>query len=256
MVQKADSQPTPIESELSDLSTVNIKQEPELEPEVEAKDALQREVTPVSTGVSNLAAATTQLFDALDAPYTPMRAAVNRATNIAKALNLVSALQRFRICTDRLQDAGLLSPPSNQNQNEDMPVAARSLPAAAEAAKELEQLMEGAQDDSKLSSDQQPNAEPRNKISIPLEKVGGVAKDAVAVRKEIAKVRKRAAALLRYALAERNQTDVEAAVMSFHALRMLQERVANEITRLFRETQAAVHRGLEGLSTSSSLNHP
>lgn len=256
-----------------------IRRKEALLAEVEAVDALEREVTSVSAGVTNLVTATTQLSDALDAPYTPMSAAVNRASNIAQAIALVSSLQRFRVCTDRLRSAGLLSTPpqpttattpaspaaaASPSASEDAMAAARNLPAAAEAAKELEQLLDGNQEEGsaqhthqaqqKQHQQQQQQSDDAlfHNTPVALEKIDGVAKDAVAVRKAIVEVRKRAATLLKNALAERNQTDVEAAVMSFHALGMLQERVTSEIARLSRETQAAVHKGLEGLSSSAS----
>lgn len=53
--------------------------------EVEAVEALEREIMSVSDCVTNLVTDTTQFSDALTAPYTPMSAAVNRASNIAHA---------------------------------------------------------------------------------------------------------------------------------------------------------------------------
>lgn len=198
-----------------------IRRKEALLAEVEAVDALEKEVTTVSTGVSSLVSATEALSDALDDPYLPMRAATRRLTNLAAVTQLVRGLQRFRHCTARLSDAGLF--PTIGSANATTPA---SLPPAAEAARELEELIA-------------PSTAPG------LEKIEGVAKDMIAVRKANSEVRRRAATLLKSALADRNQTQVEAAILAFNALGVLQERVNGEVARLLRETQTAIHRGLE-----------
>lgn len=198
-----------------------IRRKDALLAEVEAVDALEKEVSTVSSGVASLVAATTALSDAIDAPYHPMSAAVNRLKNLSTAANLVRALHRFRFCTNRLADAGLFPVTSPTAST-----TAQKLPAAAEAVRELEELIA-------------PSA------PVPLDKIEGISKDILAVRKANVEVRKRASSLLKTALAERNQTDVEAAVLAFNALSVLQDRISGEIARLVRETQSVVHRGLE-----------
>lgn len=207
-----------------------IRRKEALLAEVEVVDALEKEVSSVSNGVSTLVSTITALSDALDAPYVPMLAAVRRLQNLESAANLVQSLQRFRYCTERLAEAGLfpaIGPASA--------TTARNLPPAAEAVRELEELIAPG-------------------TSAHLEKVDGVAKDIMAVRKASVEVRRRAAALLKSALAERNQTDVGAVIVSFHSLGVLDERVNVEIARLLRETQSAVHRGLEAPSSSRTFD--
>lgn len=207
-----------------------IRRKEALLAEVEAVDALEKDVCTVSTGVSSLHVATNALSDALDAPYVPMRTAVHRLSNVAAAANVLRALLRFRNCTQRLAHAGLfplIAPPP--------PHFPRSMPPAAAALRELEELTA-------------PAAVPA------LDKVDGVAKDILAVRNANVELRKRAAAMLKAALADRNQTDVEAAVLSFNALGVLQDRVSAEVARLLRETQSAVHRGLEAPVQSRSFD--
>lgn len=206
-----------------------IRRKDTLLAEVEAVDVLEKEVSTVSSGVASLVAATTALSDAIGAPYHPMRAAVNRLKNLSATVNLVRALHRFRFCTNRLADAGLFPVTSPTTST-----TAQKLPAAAEAVRELEELI-------------------AHSSPVPLDKVDGISKDVLAVRKATVEVRKRAAALLKSALSERNQTDVEAAVLAFHALSVLQDRISGEIARLLRETQSAVHRGLEAPVQSRSF---
>lgn len=215
-----------------------IRRKEALLAEVEAVDALEKEVASVSSGVGTLVSAATALSDALDAPYVPMCGAVHRMTNLAAAAGLVRALQRFRQCVGRLKDAGLfpiIGPASATTP--------RNLPSAAEAVRELDELIGGHATGTGGGM---------GLGGVSLDKVDGVARDIVAVRKANVEVRKRAAALLKSALAERNQTDVEAAVLTFHALGVLQERISAEIARLSRETQAAVHRSLEASSASTT----
>ncbi len=100
------------------------------------------------------------------------------------------------------------------------------LPPAAEALKELETLIA-------------PNSVPR------LEKVDGLLKSIVGVKKASPELRRRSAAMLKLGLAERNQVEVEAAVSAFYSLGVLPDRVNSEIARLLSDTQSALHRGLE-----------
>lgn len=210
----------------SSLLTANVRQEvirskEALLAEVEAVDALEKEVHTVSTGVSTLVTATDALSDALEEPFFPMRAAMARLHNLTAASNLLRAVSRFRYCTARLSEAGLfpvIAPPETSTNPR--------LPSAAEAVRELEALI----------APSGPTG---------LEKVEGVAKDIIAVRRASTEVRRRAAALLKNALSAHAQTDVEAAVAAFSALGSLSERVNAELARLLRETQTAVHRGLE-----------
>lgn len=207
-----------------------IRRKDALLAEVEAVDALEKEVSTVSQGVSSLVSATTALSDAIDSPYHLMRDAVNRLKNLSAAANLVRTLHRFRHCTNRLADANLFP-----NTSVSSAVPANKLPAAAEAVHELEELIS-------------PSA------AVPLDKIDGLPKDILAVRKANVEVRKRAASLLKSALFERNQTDVEAAVMAFHFLSVLHDRVSGEVARLLRETQSAIHRGLDAPAQSRSFD--
>lgn len=216
----------------SSLLTANVRQEvirrkEALLAEVEAVDALEKEVSTVSTGVAGLTAATSALADALQAPFVPMTAAVSRMRNLTAAADLLSALQRFRLCTERLSDAGLfptIGPASATTPH--------NLPPAAAAIRELEELTG-------------PSG------AAGLDKVEGVAKDIIAVRKASHELRKRAAAILKGGLSARTQIDVEAAVMAFNSLNVLHDRVNTEMARLSRETQSAVHRGLEAPASAN-----
>eukprot|EP00178_Gracilaria_changii_P013513 TRINITY_DN381_c0_g1_i12.p1 TRINITY_DN381_c0_g1~~TRINITY_DN381_c0_g1_i12.p1 ORF type:complete len:851 (-),score=122.57 TRINITY_DN381_c0_g1_i12:7248-9683(-) len=197
-----------------------IRRKDALLAEVEAVDALEKEVHTVSTGVSSLVTATEALSDALEQPYQPMRASMRRLTNLTAAADLIRAVMRFRYCVGKLADAGLypaIGPSSTTN--------ATNLPPAADAVRELEQLISTA-----------PHG---------LDKVDGVAKDIIAVRKASPEVRKRAITMLKSGLSNRNQPDIEASVVAFNSLGVLAERVNGEVARLLRETQSAVHRGLE-----------
>lgn len=189
--------------------------------EVEAVDALEKEVHTVSTGVTSLITATEALSDALQQPYHPMKRAMRRLINLTAAADLIRAVMRFKHCIAKLADAGLypaIGPSSATN--------ATNLPPAAEAISELEQLLSSANTKG-------------------LDKVDGVAKDIIAVRKASPEVRKRAVALLKSGLSDRNQPNIEAAIVAFNSLAILPERVNAELARLLRETQSAVHRGLE-----------
>lgn len=130
-------------------------------------------------------------------------------------------MARFGVCVGKLKDVGLYPTISAG-----APSTPAGLPAAAEALKELEDL----------TGRQGPQG---------LEKVEGMAKAIVAVRKAAPELRKRAAATLKQGLADRNQIAVEAAVSAFNSLRVLSDRVNAEVARLLSETQAALHRGLE-----------
>lgn len=210
----------------SSLLTANVRQEvirrkEALLAEVEAVDALEKEVSTVSTGVAALTSATDALADALQTPYKPMVAAVNRMQNLVAAGDLLRAVHRFKACTERLAEAGLFPAigPADATTPE-------NLPAAAAALRELEEL----------TGPQGPQG---------LEKVDGVAKDIIAIRKASTETRKRATAILKTGLASRTQTNVEAAVSAFSSLSILDDRVSAELARLLRETQSSIHRGLE-----------
>lgn len=210
----------------SSLLTANVRQEvirrkEALLAEVEAVDALEKDVGTVSSGVTTLSAVTAELADALRSPYVPMQAAVRRMQNLSAAADLVRGLHRFKICTLKLEEAGLFP-----NLG---PVASTKTPVlstAAAAMREVEDL---------VSASGTPG----------LEKLEGVAKDIIAVRKASPEIRKRIAGTLKSGLANKSQVEVEAAVSAFNELGVLQERVNAEIARLLRETQTAVHRGLE-----------
>lgn len=215
----------------SSLLSANVRQEvirrkEALLSEVEAVDALEKEVHSVSNGVSSLVSATEALSEALEKPFEPMRAALRRLTNLTAAADLLRAVTRFRHCTRKLEDAGLfpvIGPTSATNTT--------NLPPAAEALRELEELTSatGAHF---------------------LDKVDGIAKDIIVVRKASPELRKRAAAMLKAGLLSHTQSEIEAAVLAFHSLDVLQDRVNNELARLLRETQNAVHRGLEAPHSS------
>ncbi|KAI0557840.1 Golgi transport complex subunit 5 [Gracilaria domingensis] len=208
-----------------------IRRKDALLAEVEAVDALEKEVHTVSTGVSSLVTATEALSDALEQPYQPMRASMRRLTNLTAAADLIRAVIRFRYCIGKLADAGLypaIGPSSTTN--------ATNLPPAASAIRELERLISSA--------------------SHGLDKVDGVAKDIIAVRKAGPEVRKRAIALLKVGLSNRNQPDIEAAVVAFNSLGVLPERVNGEVARLLRETQSVVHRGLEAPPGAVKASNP
>lgn len=193
--------------------------------EVEAVAALEKEVGTVTEGVTDLSSASSALVKALEEPYFPMETAVVRMQNLCDAADLLAALSRFRICTKKLDNAGLL--PIDSKFANDPAV----LPSAAEAMKELETLIA-------------PSASPK------LDKVDGLLKTIMAVRKASPEIRRRSALMLKTGLAERNQVEVEAAVSAFYSLGVLPERVNTEITRLLSETQAAIHRGLEAPKTT------
>eukprot|EP00177_Eucheuma_denticulatum_P001182 GFKZ01002139.1.p1 GENE.GFKZ01002139.1~~GFKZ01002139.1.p1 ORF type:complete len:823 (-),score=110.77 GFKZ01002139.1:291-2705(-) len=210
----------------SSLLTANVRQEvirrkDALLAEVEAVDALEKEVATVSNGVSSLTTVTNALAEALHKPYVPMERAVQRMKNLSAAMDLVRGLHRFRVCTTKLAEAGLISGIGGGGA-----VKPEMLPAAAAALKEVEELI-GV-----------------NGVA-GLDKVEGVAKEIIAVRKASPELRKRAAAVLKNGLADRAQVDVEAAALAFNELGVLQERVNGEVARMLRETQTIVHRGLE-----------
>lgn len=210
----------------SSLLTANVRQEvirrkEALLAEVEAVDALEKEVTTVSSGVSNLSVATKALADALQTPYVPMQATVRRMQNLSSAMDLVRALHRFKVCTAKLAEAGLF--PTLGPSEDTKPSV---LSSAAASMRELEDLT--------------------GVNGIPgLEKLEGVAKDIIAVRKASPELRKRVAGTLKNGLAIKSQVEIEAAVAAFYELGVLHERVNGELARLLRETQTAVHRGLE-----------
>ncbi|CDF39702.1 unnamed protein product [Chondrus crispus] len=141
--------------------------------------------------------------------------------NLVAAGDLLRAVHRFRICTAKLAEAGLFPAvgPSDATTPD-------NLPAAAAALRELEEL----------TGSQGPQG---------LEKVDGVAKDIIAVRKASTETRKRATAILKAGLASRTQTDVEAAVSAFSSLNILDDRINAELARLLRETQSSMHRALD-----------
>lgn len=213
-----------------------IRRKEALLAEVEAVAALEREVSTVANGVQSLSDASSALSTALLAPHIPMERAVRRMNNLCAAADLLAAVARFRYCTGKLKDAGLF-PTIDQSIASNPAV----LTPAAEALKELEGL---------ICSTGPPG----------LEKVDGVAKSIVAIRKASPELRRRAAAMLKSGLAERNQVDVEAAVTAFYSLGVLSDRVNSEISRLLSETNTALHRGLEaprGLPQSmSTLSTP
>lgn len=188
--------------------------------EVEAVAALEKEVATVASGVSMLSTASSALAEALEGPHEPMQRSVIRMKNLCDAADLLAALTRFRYCTKKLADAGLL--PIDMSMAADPAV----LPPAADAMKELENLIA-------------PNSEPK------LEKVDGLLKSIMGVRKASPELRRRAAAILKSGLAERNQVEVESAVSAFFSLGVLSDRVNSELSRLLAETQSALHRGLE-----------
>lgn len=222
----------------SSLLSSNVRQEvirrkEALLSEVDAVDALEKEVQSVSTGVTNLVTASEGLSSALEQPFEPMAKAVRLMTNMTAASDLLRAVARFRHCTAKLADAGLFPAIG--------PTAATiagNLPAAAEAVKELESLT--------------ASSGPAG-----LDKVDGIAKDVIAVRKASPELRKRAGAILKAGLASKTQIDVEAAVVAFNSLGVLTERMNTEFARMLRETQNAVHRSLEaphGSSKGSDTN--
>lgn len=210
----------------SSLLTANVRQEvirrkEALLAEVEAVDALEKEVATVSTGVTALTSATETLADALQTPYKPMVAAVNRMQNLVASCDLLRAVHRFRACTGKLAGAGLFPAVGPVDAT-----TADNLPAAAAGLKELEEL----------TGPHGPHG---------LEKVDGIAKEIIAVRKASTELRRRAAVILKSGLASRTQIDVEAAVSAFASLNILHDRVNAELARLLRETQSAIHRGLD-----------
>lgn len=216
----------------SSLLTANVRQEvirrkEALLAEVEAVDALEKEVSTVSSGVSTLSTATNGLADALRTPYAPMQAAVRRMQNLSSAADLVRALHRFRVCTAKLAEAGLF--PTLGPIEDTKPSVVSS---AAASMRELEDLT-GVGGVSGL------------------EKLEGIAKDIIAVRKASPELRKRVAGILKGGLANKSQVEVEAAVAAFYELGVLHERVNGELARLLRETQTAVHRGLEAPAGAS-----
>lgn len=188
--------------------------------EVEAVAALEKEVSTVANGVSTLSGASSALVEALEGPHIPMQRSVTRMRNLCDAADLLAAMARFRYCTKKLSDAGLF--PIDTSMASDPAV----LPGAAEAMKELEALIA-------------PNNEPK------LEKVDGLRKSIMSVRKASPELRRRVAAILKAGLAERNQVEVESAVSAFYSLGVLHDRVNSELSRLLAETQSALHRGLE-----------
>lgn len=210
----------------SSLLTSNVRQEvirrkEVLLAEVDAVDVLEKEVQNVSAGVGNLVNATNGLSDKLSKPIEPMQRAMRRLTNLTATADLLRAVGRFRHCTAKLEAAGLfpdIGPVSASTST--------NLPIAAEALRELEQL----------TSSSGPTG---------LDKVEGISREIIAVRKSSPEVRKRAAAMLKSGLATRTQIDVEAAVLVFKLVNVLSDRVNAEVARLLRETQTAVHRGLE-----------
>lgn len=189
--------------------------------EVEAVAVLEKEVSTVTEGVSELSVASNALVEALEGPYVPMETAVQRMQNLCDASDLIAAVSRFRFCTKKLSDAGLLPIDSSMAANPTV------LPPAAEAMKELELLIA-------------PSSVPK------LEKVDGLLKVIMAVRKASPEVRRRAAVMLKNGLHERNQVEVEAGVLAFFSLGVLPDRVNSEIARLLSKIQSDVHRGLEG----------
>lgn len=211
----------------STLLTANVRQEvirrkEALLAEVEAVDALEKEVATVSAGVSTLATATNGLADALKNPYQPMELAMRRMKNLSAAVELVRGVHRFRVCTGKLTEAGFFPEVKAE-------VSPGLLEGAAGALKELEDMIGGKGVDG-------------------LEKVEGIAKDTIAVRNASVELRKKAATILRSGLANKNQVEVEAAVGAFNELGVLAERVNGEVARLLRETQTAIHKGLEAPS--------
>lgn len=203
--------------------------------EVDAVAALEKEVATVETGVHSLASASGALADALAAPYEPMDRAVTSLANVQKAAALLRAIERFRFCTSKLSAASIF--PSFSPTQKTSPDA---LPAAAEAIRELEELLATSSD-------------------IPLDKVDSVSKHIPAVRKAAVELRKRTGAMLRAGINNRDQPLITAAVVSFHALKVLPDRINAEIGRLLSDTQGALQKGLEpprGASSSSGLSFP
>lgn len=193
--------------------------------EVDAVSALEKEVATVDAGVRSLSAASDALSEALAAPYEPMRGAVLALENVHSAMALVQSVERFWVCTKRLADAGLF--PTYTSGRKTTPDL---LPAAAEALRELEDLLNPGQPGDGVVS---------------VAKVDAVAKFAPAVRKASVELRRRTAAVLKSGLAARDQASVTSAVLSFHALGLMSDRVNAEVGRLLAETQTAIQRGLE-----------
>jgi hypothetical protein len=200
--------------------------------EVDAVTALEKEVTTVSSGVSALASASTALADALSGPYVPMSQALVTLKNIREASKLLRAVSRFRYCTSKLADAALFPTISVANRT---PV--ESLPAAAEAVRELEELLT-----------------PGGSAPHGFDKVDLVAKNTQAVRRAGLELRRRSSAILKSGIAARDQSSVSATVSAFRALGILPERVNGEISRLLSETQAAIQRGLDPPRVGSALS--
>lgn len=208
--------------------------------EVEAVAALEKEVSTVADGVSTLSVASSALAEALEGPYLPMETSVRRMQNLCDAADLLAAVSRFRHCMKKMKTAGLVPIDPAMAGNPAV------LGPAADALKELEGLIA-------------PDSFTR------LEKVDGLLKSIVGVKKASPELRRRAAAMLKLGLAERNQIEVEAAVSAFYSLGVLPDRVNSEIARLLSDTQSVLHRGLEaprillqtgkrGSGSSSSAN--
>lgn len=193
--------------------------------EVDAVSALEKEVATVDAGVRSLSAASDALAEALAAPYDPMRGAVLALENVHSAAALVQAVERFWVCTKRLADAGLF-PTFSSGQK----TAPEVLPAAAEAVRELEELLSAGRSSDGVMS---------------VGKVDVVAKFVPAVRKASVELRRRTAAMLKSGLAARDQAAVTSAVLSYHALGVMSDRINAEVGRLLAETQTAIQRGLE-----------
>jgi hypothetical protein len=194
--------------------------------EVDAVTALEREVATVDAGVQSLAAASAALAGAPAAPHAPMTRAVAALQNIHDASALLRAVARFRFCTAKLAAAALFPAFSAAQKT-----APEHLPAAAHAVRELEDGL----------------------LAPPLDSVDQVAKCVPAVRKAAVELRRRTAAMLKAGLAARDQPAVTAAVVAFHALGILADRVNAEVGRLLAETQTAMQRGLEPPRAPSSF---
>lgn len=197
--------------------------------EVDAVAALEKEVATVDAGVTSLAAASSGLTGALAVPYAPMARAVASLENIQAASDLLRRVVRFRACTKKLADASLFPSFSAAHKTK-----AEDLPGAAEAVRELDEML----GDTALAG------------------VDSVAKFVPAVRKSAVELRKRVAATLKAGLAARDQMPVASAVLAFHALGVVADKVNAEVGRLLADTQSVVLRGLEAPRAGGGISLP
>lgn len=227
-----------------------IRRKEALLAEVDAVEALEKEVSSLSTGVKNLASVTTALSSSLAGQHEPMVKAVQTLDNVFQASSLLQSVIRFLYCTRRLTEANLLPAISSATKT-----SPQALPVAAEAVRELEIMLSWTDSWSSQNFVRNSVQTQRDRPqACRIESVDQVAKLLPSVRRACSELRRRAAAMLKTGMNTREQSSIAAAVVSFQILGVLKERVNQEVGRLLSETQAALQKCFEPTRNASSFS--